>query len=264
MEKDSYHQLLSYMSETARVLSADGGFPVDIYQIASSFHVDVKTSDDHKSTNVRLRTTYENQYKAVLPSYLKLDSGVQGLQRFFIAHELGHIILRKMGVTSFKDSDYWLCEELCNLFARNLLIPDKIVDSFFVKCSLDANSYLRGSFSLAKYAHVNWHTTALRLSSKKPHLLFFAMKESVKKPEKLSVYFTTERSVIGIGKYISNDSAFRETMSRNSFRKIVPISFEALQNEFPSLHSISSAAIFKLKRREECRICLVRKSESPG
>ncbi len=49
--------------------------------------------------------------------------------RFTLAHELGHHCLRLLGAPApRRRAEYWRQEELCNLFAASLLIPDHIVD----------------------------------------------------------------------------------------------------------------------------------------
>jgi IrrE N-terminal-like domain len=49
--------------------------------------------------------------------------------RFTLAHELGHHCLRLLGAPApRRRAEYWRHEELCNLFAASLLVPDYVVD----------------------------------------------------------------------------------------------------------------------------------------
>src|SRR5580693_1601948 len=50
------------------------------------------------------------------------------LERFLIAHELGHLVLRQFGAKNPAGrSEYWKAEKVCDTFARRLLIPDHAI-----------------------------------------------------------------------------------------------------------------------------------------
>jgi hypothetical protein len=49
---------------------------------------------------------------------------ISGHERFTIAHEIAHfLILNEAHFLPRRESEYWLCEELCNRFASSVLIP---------------------------------------------------------------------------------------------------------------------------------------------
>jgi hypothetical protein len=55
---------------------------------------------------------------------------IEAFERFTIAHELGHYVLAtQTGHRPRRESEYWLCESLCNEFASELLMPPRLFSS---------------------------------------------------------------------------------------------------------------------------------------
>jgi hypothetical protein len=49
-------------------------------------------------------------------------------ERFTVAHELGHhVLLEESGFEARRRRDYWLGEELCQAFAAELLLPERLL-----------------------------------------------------------------------------------------------------------------------------------------
>ncbi len=95
-------------------------------------------------------------------------------ERFVIAHELGHLILlRNSGGRPADKSEYWQLEQVCNDFARRLLISDDVVLERILDRKGSAESYLSMCAELSSDARAPWAAAAHRISDIKAEVGFF-------------------------------------------------------------------------------------------
>ena len=118
--------------------------------------MDLKTADQHRSTRTLGRYT---------PT-----------ERFVIAHELGHLILLRNGAPKpIGASEYWKLEEVCNDFARRLLINEEALNERLEGWDNSALSLLNICSGLASAAKVPWSVAAYRISDYKPDTGFLRL-----------------------------------------------------------------------------------------
>jgi len=97
-------------------------------------------------------------------------------ERFVIAHELGHLILLRNGAPKpFGASEYWKLEEVCNDFARRLLINEEAINERLGRGDYSASSLLKICAGLALDAKVPWSAAAYRISESLPDTGFFRL-----------------------------------------------------------------------------------------
>lgn len=88
-------------------------------------------------------------------------------ERFTVAHEIGHIVLYHHGVRPPRDrSEYWRIEDLCNLFAGQLLIAEhELVEAFPPERPIGPRELLLRTKRLAKTLSVSFEAAARRVTA---------------------------------------------------------------------------------------------------
>ena len=72
----------------------------------------------------------DQRYKIILKRPRSDPQAISPRERFTLAHELGHIfLLKRFGWAPQIGSDYFICEDWCDLFAAHLLVPAPIVET---------------------------------------------------------------------------------------------------------------------------------------
>lgn len=85
-------------------------------------------------------------------------------QRFLIAHELGHLLLeREYSTGPISQSDYWQYEELCDYFARLILLPEDYIEDKIRTTASNPRDRLGLSSYIARDAQVPWPAVAHRI-----------------------------------------------------------------------------------------------------
>jgi hypothetical protein len=121
-----------------------------------------------------------------LKAYLSLDptkdipakillpkKSIGSFERFCIAHELAHYLLHtRLGCYPDSKSEYWKHEDICDEFARNLLLPDAFLSEELAE-PRTSTKYLVLCADIADRARIPWIQAALRIVDVVPDLIFF-------------------------------------------------------------------------------------------
>lgn len=150
-----YRQILT---NAARDLTRGESLPINIEHICARLEVEhernlLDYSRAHLTgkSKINLPTSPESEYFSAKDRYL-------------IAHEIGHIVLVELcSATPLGKSQYWQFEDLCNGFARQLLIPQEAIPNL-PKSISSPREALSFSSDLAREAFVPWPTAAWRLT----------------------------------------------------------------------------------------------------
>jgi len=181
-------------------------------------------------------------------------------ERLVIAHELGHLILlRNHASKPSGTSEYWRLEEICNDFARRLLIGDTAIAARMDRRKYSPTDLLEESEELAADARVPWSVAAHRISDAKTNIGFIRL-EPAKYGFKISV--TTLPNMhgtgwLGVGKHIKMDTALYDVVLDIQRRGGLPtqISTDVFQG-IAGLEKVSECA--GTLRRDGIRIAITR------
>jgi hypothetical protein len=171
-----------------------------------------------------------------------------GLERFVIAHELGHLVLHQSGgKTPSGTSEYWKIERLCDEFARKLLIPDKPVRELVAETELSALDLLRASLFLSKRCAVPWSAAAHRLSEIRKEVIFFRLEPMSTSGFKIVVSTLVDDR--GIGKHIKPGTALCEALSGQHLRnRLVNDLASTKLSGIAGITNIASGAVYPSPR----------------
>lgn len=155
------------LANAALELTTGEALPVDIERVCTKLQVEqVRKIDGYRTARLAGKS------KIYLPSALLPSPGCyNAMERYLIAHEIGHHVLTSLfSVTPLGKSEYWQFEDLCNGFARQLLIPETALSGLpnLVRSPEEA---LALASSLASDAFVPWPTAAWRVSERYPSLV---------------------------------------------------------------------------------------------
>ncbi len=150
----------STLANAARELTTGESLPVDIEHICAKLQVEHERGI-HAYKTARL----DGKSRIYLPVLLLPQSGYYGAEeRYWIAHEIGHFVLVNLcSATPLGKSEYWQFEDLCNGFARQLLIPQDTI-GYLPKSISSPEEALALSSDLARDALVTWPTAAWRVT----------------------------------------------------------------------------------------------------
>src|SRR5262245_46680781 len=120
----SEEQLRTMLEGAATRLAAQWSSPIDLEGICARLGISLERSDVPRGRALLVKKGATFRIK--LPQ--SDSSQLSRLERFLVAHELGHVVIsRDVGVAPFGKSEYWQHEELCDSFARHLLLPNSVV-----------------------------------------------------------------------------------------------------------------------------------------
>ncbi len=149
-------------------------------------------------------------------------------ERFLIAHELGHLVLQQHGAKNPSGpSEYWKLEQICDAFARRLLIPDEFVTRISEEAGKSAIERLRATFLVAKQCTVPWSAAALRLTEEHEGAVFFQLVPVSTGGFKVLVSTYPNRR--GLGQHIKPGTNLHGTLSRQILAAKVPQEVEGRQ-----------------------------------
>jgi hypothetical protein len=98
---------------------------------------------------------------------------IGGFERFCVAHELAHYLLfATHKAVPESQSEYWMHEEICDEFARNLLLPDRHLRDSVGTIATGPAGVLGLCRDLAQLAWVPWIQTAIRITEAKPEAIY--------------------------------------------------------------------------------------------
>lgn len=183
-------------------------------------------------------------------------------ERFWVAHEIGHWVLRKSKVPApFGKSEYWIHEELCDDFASRLLVPrsaiqrleehlsNPIPDSSN-NISNPANTALSALESLVESTWVPWELAAYRVHRWNTRFWFFTVRRCEAK--RFRVVFTALHNRREIRRVITAETSLGMILSRAT----IGVTKDLSPADLAPLASASSAASAALKRLSPSEIRL--------
>ncbi|QNA84940.1 ImmA/IrrE family metallo-endopeptidase [Sphingomonas sp. So64.6b] len=163
----------TYLENVAHALNAaHSGTPILLKDICASLNITVLRRQSVPKGKAYLswdRTSLERpQIHLPLTRHKTWD-------RFCAAHEIGHFFLiDKFDYIPTSRESYWKTEELCDYFARSLLIPKELI-----KNDLDLNTHeqiISTCDHISETAYVPWLQTAKRISENVPRVALFTFR----------------------------------------------------------------------------------------
>jgi Zn-dependent peptidase ImmA (M78 family) len=148
-------------SSVDKLLANTTQFPFNLGRLCSQLGVSLIYKEGISRFNAYIANSGRNWETAAV--FLPTEGFGSSYERFCIAHELGHLLLfRELDARPEGGSDYWRFEELCDEFARKLLVPEDVVKDHL--CCRDPISALKSSLMLARVSKVPWIHAARRIS----------------------------------------------------------------------------------------------------
>ncbi len=154
--------------------------PIDVIRICRDWGINIVRYDlpARRAVLVRTRTGHEIR----LSSRCESQGRLSPLERFQIAHELGHLLLAtKFAAAPVGKSEYWQHEQLCDYFASLLLLPSSAIRSKLTTRQRKPEEQLITVSELCRLAGVPWFTAAKRVAELDPRLQFLMFKPAVSK-----------------------------------------------------------------------------------
>ncbi len=100
-------------------------------------------------------------------------------EEFVIAHEIGHLLLeRKYSIRPHRSKEYWELEDLCDYFARMLLLPESYIRGKINDSKIEPKALLELSNQISEEAQVYWPVAAYRLAEIFADYEFFRAKNN--------------------------------------------------------------------------------------
>jgi Zn-dependent peptidase ImmA (M78 family) len=101
-------------------------------------------------------------------------NSTNAFQNFLIAHELGHYLIeREFSRKPLDKNEYWKHEELCDAFARNIILSEQYMCNKVQKVKLTPEKLMALSVAISKEKEVTWATAAFRITDFSPNVAFF-------------------------------------------------------------------------------------------
>jgi hypothetical protein len=151
-------------------------FPINLGRLCSELGVSLVYKEGISRFNAYVADSGRKWETAAV--FLPPEGFGSNYERFCIAHEIAHLLLfRELDAKPQDGSEYWRFEELCDDFARKLLIPEGMVKSHLGQ--RDPISALKVSFTLTRVSRVPWIHAARRISEFQPDVYFLRLAVAV-------------------------------------------------------------------------------------
>jgi Zn-dependent peptidase ImmA (M78 family) len=175
------------------------------------------------------------------------------LERFQIAHELAHYLLISRGHAGPTDkSSYWRVEDVCDEFARRILLPKKPLLDDLQVTNLDLRDLLQQSVPLTYRYGVPWQQLTMRVTEILGNIHFLRL-ELVQ--DRFRVTGTSYPKKKEIGRYVdSGSSLYAELKDRfisqtGGRDEVYRLSDEAIkQGGIPSLAAAKDSWALRYRR----------------
>lgn len=215
MRKPSRDEMELNLRAWAAELSA--GFeclPILVSDICASLGIAIEKRESVPPNKAFLELDLANPKAATI---LLPNKKVYDFERFCVAHELAHYLLFMGFKVSPEDKEeYWLHEELCDDFARHLLMPMGRVEWLCDPGMIKADA-LSACDDLAVRARVPWTQAGLRISGVQDRLLFSRIRRIT--PSSFEVFSITRPGKRGRGKRIEASSPFGTALTQAQRRR---------------------------------------------
>jgi Zn-dependent peptidase ImmA (M78 family) len=160
-------QLLAHFAHTLSAKATT--FPVNLGKLCAELRVRIFHKDGIPRFRAYLADGGFKWESAVI--FLPSEGLGTAYERFCVAHEIAHLLLfRERIASASSESEHWQLEELCDGFARTLLVPDREVQRYLT--NREPISALRAAFALSRAAKVPWIQSAFRISEHQSNLFF--------------------------------------------------------------------------------------------
>jgi hypothetical protein len=147
-------------------------YPVNLGKLCADLGVRILHKDGIPRFKAYLADAGSNWENAVI--FLPPEGSGSAYERVCIAHEIAHLLLfRELAASPSTESQHWQLEELCDDFARKLLVPDSAVEQHL--SSREPISTLRTAFALSQASKVPWILAALRISELQSDVFFLRL-----------------------------------------------------------------------------------------
>jgi hypothetical protein len=151
--------------------------PVQLGTICNDLGVYVRRTDGRSQR--ALLVEREDVFEILLPSGMSHDDRFTTWERFLIAHEIGHVFLRRFRVQKpLGKSEYWKMEVICDSFARRLLLPRDAVSKTLEIVGGSASDRLRATLELQRQWDIPWPVAAFEVAECAPCFQFFRISSS--------------------------------------------------------------------------------------
>lgn len=168
---------LKLLLQAAELINVQVKLPVALPPICQAFGVKVERSNTGSARALLLNA--RTKPRIVLNTRYAVNTALSPWERFLIAHELGHLLLHRYGITRPQTpSQYWQTEALCDAFARALLVPERL--AVLPLCEEGAErvlEYFRIANDLRNIAHVDWATAVSRIADWDSRALFLRLQK---------------------------------------------------------------------------------------
>jgi len=236
LETDIYARLM----EAAEGLASLRGIPLDIGELCRLLGVAVgRTRIGHARA---LLVDAKKNPKILLPPADQAPEKYTPWERFLIAHELGHLVLHHRSVPKPQGpGEYWKTEQLCDAFARWLLIPESRFGELGKRAANTAAQRLNFVRYLESKTEVNWAAAAMRVTDWHPNVIFLQLRRESERT--LKVCFSSTR------KELNRKIAITEPLAAVLISHRTKDTVEALAADvlecFPSVSGASSCVVMR-------------------
>jgi IrrE N-terminal-like domain len=166
-EQSHLDQLRGMLRTEANILRTAPG-PVRLVDLLLDFGIKLSVADEVSGRADGILRKRNDQWQIILPRAKESPTAARlsDRERFTVAHEIGHFLLFRNGVPPPQSrSEYWQLEELCNVFAGQLLIADFELEQFFpARRSSSATQLLLLTKQLARRLLVSFEVSARRVT----------------------------------------------------------------------------------------------------
>ncbi|MCP4652091.1 MAG: hypothetical protein GY858_01745 [Candidatus Omnitrophica bacterium] len=245
-----------FLNKIADQLSHKINIPVDVNKLCAQFNVIVVRSNIVQRNKEAILLTENIPAEIHLPLRKEKELTYTPYERLKIIHELGHLLLRRKYTTlPLGPSEYWQHEDLCNFFARKVLLPEEFIKVKMINAKDTPDQRLALTNFLSEKAFITWPTAAYRVSDLDRQFAFFEIKinKHTDNSEGPSFHFSIIVSTLPNKKMIFTkfyaDNKIGQILIHAPEKKIILLDdtvFESpdVVKKFPSFFKVKEGAIY--------------------
>lgn len=253
-------ELVAMLNRASQQVQALGGYPLALQPVCRELCVEIVRTDKMKGhAEVRRK---QGVFEVRIGNTWRGEEIRHEMARYLVAHELGHVLLEvRGGVAATSKSEYWQLEDLCDDFARAILVPDSAVELVIAKYPSTVALALTGVQDLATEAQVPWAVAAHRVSQFLKNEIVFLTLQFQSAAQKLEVVSTSLPRKKEIGRRLLKTDSLSRVLSQLSAQgDQLRLDAEVLSNtECHSLHAFDSGSAW-LTPSGMCRVAVWRAS----
>jgi len=172
MQRQRQEELRTSLRTRAAEYSATGRIPIDVERLCSLLGVAIKRTV--AVTNHAILVDAKNGLEIrIRQSSSTAQDVLSSLDRFIVAHEIGHLLLAKQfSASPLGRSEYWQHESLCDDFACALLVPDIAIPRQQLR-STTLHEVIQLATDISRAARVPFFCAARRICEENPRFAIF-------------------------------------------------------------------------------------------